>query len=361
MATKARINSLDFIKICATIAIIFHHYEQNLDVHFTDFIDFWNGIFYWGHMVELFFILSGFVMYKMIDRIYNGDISFGRFYFDRYKRFAPLLIITVITFDIVLYAQLCAGLTTTNVSIWHSLLNMLALQSGWVFDNPMIINPQTWYISGLMLCYVMFFLTTYIAKKLKCDPIYLYVFFALFGYGIYTFPIDFPFFNQVGGRGFYPFFWGVVLSIVVHRYDIIKLKYVIPSALIAVLVPALIHCNSPTVMNEYPALMSFVVYPAIIIVFLSKPFIKAFSSRIWAVLGQIQYHVFMWHMVLILCLQLFVHLGLPLDLASKRVMFAFAAFAELFGAFSYFILDKPLQRLLSWMIPQKKTSAEISQ
>lgn len=68
MQEKQRDYTLDFIKICATIIIIFHHYQQVTGAFFENKINFWNGKFYFGYVVELFFILSGFLCFPILTK-----------------------------------------------------------------------------------------------------------------------------------------------------------------------------------------------------------------------------------------------------------------------------------------------------
>lgn len=69
---KKRYGSLDFLKILATVALVFHHYQQVLEVKFDNFINFYDGALYLGVLVELFFILSGFFMLPWVKRILGG-------------------------------------------------------------------------------------------------------------------------------------------------------------------------------------------------------------------------------------------------------------------------------------------------
>lgn len=63
--------SLDFLKVVATIIIVFHHYQQGFGVAFSKF-NFAGGKFYFGYIVELFFVLSGYFTYKYIKKIAGG-------------------------------------------------------------------------------------------------------------------------------------------------------------------------------------------------------------------------------------------------------------------------------------------------
>ncbi len=52
--------SLDVLRIIATILIIFHHYGQVTGLYLEGHINYWNGRFYFGYVVEFFFLLSGY-------------------------------------------------------------------------------------------------------------------------------------------------------------------------------------------------------------------------------------------------------------------------------------------------------------
>ena len=78
------IGNLDAIKIIAAIGIVFHHYQQLTSVKLGGGIEFYGGKFVFGYLVELFFVISGFLtaftysdnqgfirwMYKKIERVF---------------------------------------------------------------------------------------------------------------------------------------------------------------------------------------------------------------------------------------------------------------------------------------------------
>lgn len=66
--------SLDVIRIVATILIVFHHYQQIFAVTYPSGVNYYGGQFYFGYMVELFFVLSGFFMAPYIAKI-QGRLS----------------------------------------------------------------------------------------------------------------------------------------------------------------------------------------------------------------------------------------------------------------------------------------------
>ena len=102
---KKRYGSLDFLKILATVALMFHHYQQILNVKFDNFINFCDGALYLGVLVELFFILSGFFMLPWAKRILGGapGSDFGSFASRRYRRILPMTALTVIVYELICF------------------------------------------------------------------------------------------------------------------------------------------------------------------------------------------------------------------------------------------------------------------
>ena len=152
-----RLCGLDFLKIAATILIVFHHYQQIVGTAYG--ADVFSVNFDLSLMVELFFIISGYLMYRYIGLIESG-LSFPQFYIKRFLRFFPILTICAITMTVFaylyksLYGEFYFGVDT--YSLWTILITSLGIQEGWGITNPGINNP-TWYISYLMLCYIFFY------------------------------------------------------------------------------------------------------------------------------------------------------------------------------------------------------------
>lgn len=57
---KKNIDWLDLLKAVAVTLIVFHHYQQSFGVTFPG-LNFYGGKFYFGNLVEFFFLVSGFV------------------------------------------------------------------------------------------------------------------------------------------------------------------------------------------------------------------------------------------------------------------------------------------------------------
>ena len=90
---KQRFNSLDFLKFILAIIIVFHHYQQVMEVKFEHF-NFFYGRIYFGYAVEFFFIISGFVMAFQVER--KGFGTFRSWMTSKITRILPMAALSII-------------------------------------------------------------------------------------------------------------------------------------------------------------------------------------------------------------------------------------------------------------------------
>lgn len=341
---------LDVIKIAATILIIFHHYQQVTGVTF-DGINFWDGKFAFGYVVELFFVISGYVIYPYIDKINEKGIRLSEFYINRFIRLFPMVLITAIAYELVLYIYVCGmgrdwfGMQPT---LWGTIIDCMMIQCGWGFANPGVNNP-TWYVSVLMLCYVIFYVLVCIAKKCKFDVIYLFIMMLLLGVGVHTYSLELPLLNSDTYRGFYSFFWGLILRRVmpIIQKSIMKHKYVSIFIGIAILsvVPLLLHTEHVTVAHDVNYVITFVYYSVIICLFEMPQVIHLFKYSFLKVLCEISFNVYLWHITLLIATHTVAEIlfeGQIGFLYSYRAMFLFTMGSFVWGGISYYLIEKPI-------------------
>lgn len=121
--------SLDVIKIIATILIVFHHYQQVTGTKFQ-LMNFYDGNFQFGFIVELFFIISGYLTFKYIKKIENGEL-FKDFYLKKAKRLLPLVAISVVVSAIlqIVYKILYSQWYFVDISLFGIISNSLGIQA----------------------------------------------------------------------------------------------------------------------------------------------------------------------------------------------------------------------------------------
>lgn len=351
--TNTRNRALDMLKIFATIFILFHHYQQMCEVVTgLDFSGgFWHGSFYWGYMVELFFLISGYCMLSYVPKIQEG-LTFYRFYGRRAARLLPLMALSgvVSTVLILLYQKMTGSMfLDAQPSLFGMFLQALGIQAGWGFTNPMLNNP-TWYCSVLLLCYIVFYGIVFWSHRLKISPVFGFVFFALLGCGIQNYGLDLPFMNSSTCRGFYAFFAGLLLALLMPVLQ--KCRWAFWFSAVAVILFALEFWQKGGQVGYMPHVLVFIVYPAIVLLLQSKPFGWFSSLPLWEKWDKICYSVFIWHGVMYLLVFLVLE-SFHMDksvMVNRRMMILCAAVLQLIGVSSYYFIENPLnQKMLSWL------------
>lgn len=346
---SSRSYSLDFLKILATIAIVFHHFQQTTGAVYENSINFYGSWFYWGYIVELFFILSGYFLYKYIDVILNNDISLSSWCIRRGKRLLPMVAVSAIVYELILIAYKSVHNTDwfgIIPTIWGTIITALGIQEGWAFPNP-YVNYPVWYISVLLVCYLLFYLLTTLAKKLKCSPFYFYIAIIILGCGTQTYGLSYPLLNSQIARGYYSFFWGLLLAHFIRTYGI-TYKTVISSSLILSFFTVVFVRYPNYAQSNLVFLLTFLVYPSIIILFETKHAKKIFQHKFWGVLGDICFNVYLWHNPMLpLMYTLMAVFNWELDFSKLSVMYLFLIASFAVGTASYYLLEKPLKVLVN--------------
>lgn len=346
---------LDFLKFVATILIVFHHYQQCMEVVFPTGINFFGPFwFYWGWLVELFFMISGYVTFRYVPAIMEGKISLKDWYIKRAGRLLPLVAVSVLVYEALLFIHVpicggCAACNGRNVSLWGALITCLGLQSGGAFGNPMINNP-TWYVSVLLIMYTVFYISTVISRKRKIPVLYTYIFIVLMGCGLITYNINLPFLNAETGRGYSCFFMGLLLAMYVKNYGVsTRLSLLCIVVALAYVYLCVFHYGPMDLHQQF--LLTFVLYPALVIQTESGIFRMLFSHHIWQKLGQYSYNTFIWHAPMLLMLShLCIYWNLKPYLPHRWAMYTFCLVAEIVGIVSHYGIEKPLDRLMKGMM-----------
>lgn len=348
---NTRNHAFDMVKVIATFCILFHHYQQTATrvtgvnisgVHFYDPV-FQPGDFSWGYIVELFFILSGFFMLSYGKKIRAG-MTFYQFYSRRAARLLPLMAVSgvVCAGAQILYDHAYRGtFWDKDPSVFGVVLQALGIQSGWAFQAP-ALNSSTWYCSVLMLCYVIFYAIEYWSNRLNISPSYGFVGMILLGCSIQSYHIDMPFFDDSTGRGYSAFFFGVVFAKLMPLLK--KWQGTIWLSVIAPVVYLVAYYKKDGNLQYMPFLLTFVLYPAILILVQCFPLSLVSRFTFWDGWAKIGYSVFIWHIPCYILLYSAVKfLGMdPTVLVNIPMMLLCAVAMQFVGWLSYRFLEQPL-------------------
>ena len=208
---------LDLLRIIGAVAVAyFFHYKIVLGTSpFKGTIvgDFLNT--YGGYAVELFFVISGFVMWHAYsNRIREGKVRFGKYVIDRIIRLYPQVIIAVVVIVIIMqigYAIYGEPLTdNANISPLAIVLNILGLNGGTLAEaGGMSVNGPTWYVSVLMVCYILYYAIIKLCRGSRIAESVCFAIMIIIGIVLIYHPLQIPFLLMSSGRGYMFFFAGI--------------------------------------------------------------------------------------------------------------------------------------------------------
>ncbi len=346
METK-REYGLDFLKTVATALIVLDHFQLSIGADYR--FPFYPGVgtFDFGYMVELFFLLSGFFTARYVQRIREG-LSFREFFLHRYLRLFPLMAVSAAGWSLLFLLlglhRLGSAWARQLPTLWNLAATALGIQEGWGFASSFINNPL-WYLSVLIFCYIVFYVLVRAAQRLRISPYYLFGLMIFLGAAIRSYCIELPFLNYSMSRGYCSFFAGILLAALLRGRKPGKLVLWLCVLDVAV-ITALMCTDHFALIGDMQHVLTFLYYPALIVLFRSDAAARVFCKPVFGLLGKVSFNVYVWHMSGILIAAALIMRGLiDLNAHPMTVMYLFAVCCFLFGFFSYYCIEKPFARL----------------
>lgn len=351
----------DILKFIAISIIVLHHYQQVANVRFSHGINWSGGDFYWGNLVELFFMVSGYFTFNSIARV-PGKGGLQAFFKKKYLRFLPMLLVCGVSCLVIqyFYSRYTNPEAPFDFTLWNIIASLFGVER-WL-DTGLMINNPMWYVSILLLCLLMFYLVTILAKRHPDGNLVLaYGMMVAFGlfmrYATQTWGVNAPFFNIFIARGFISFFMGLVIAVVFSEEGIIgnRIKSAPFQAFafsVIVLFFALFLVNRPLIVGAGDTLyftLCFVLYPAILAICKNPLLNKLLDHRALKNIGGIAFNMYMWHVPL---LYLFLSFAPALSIPVYRrfVMYGFLAVCFVFAVLSFKLIDTPFARKTSELL-----------
>jgi peptidoglycan/LPS O-acetylase OafA/YrhL len=167
MQDAANIRPLTALRFFAALWVVLFHFWPKLDVPMTPtFVE--KG--YLG--VELFFILSGFILCHVYrTQVEQGRFRYGSFLWARLARVYPLHIATLVGLGGLALVATQAGLPIDkNILSWPSLPANLLMVHAWGFAPVAGWNHPSWSISAEWFAYLSFPLFAWASLALKNRP-----------------------------------------------------------------------------------------------------------------------------------------------------------------------------------------------
>ena len=353
---EKRSYSLDFLKFVLCIGLLWFRYRKYTcpdGIYFGSVLvnEYEKGVDL-RFCIEFFFVLSGFFIYKYMERIQNG-LSIEQFMIKRMIRIIPMLCICTVLLELMIFMLVRTG-NTHGIDIYQPALfgivsACLGVEYGWGLVDAHI-NPESWYLDLLILCYLIFYVIVKLSKRLKINEKYFLILIVVIGAFCTVNEYSLPFLEAYNGRGYVAFFTGGILASYLER-NVISYKHVTIS-LICLLIYGLYHVFWPHYLEYGKSfLVAFFVAPALIILLKTGIAEKIFAWKGWGELGKISFSMYMIHVVVIIgVFNISEALGLSIDYAHETMLMAYVVLVIFLGALMYYCVEKPITVYL-----QKKT------
>lgn len=273
---KNRINNFDVLKIFSATLIVFHHYQQVSDVSF-DGINFYGGKIVWGYLVELFFIISGFLAAMTIRR---GE-SLVKSVAKKISRLLPMAFLAVLSNFVItiIYKHVTSTLLFGETYSYAQVITSLFLvNQGWIIEFFPAINNPIWYLCVLMWVSIVYIFIKNIVKENYRAEIIIslcFVFLGIIGWRLYNkYGFDIAFLHGSDFRGYATFFMGIVLYHIYSRITRRQILY-LSMGLLLVSIFGLLFLG---LCNWYVLVLSF--FPCVVLVAVIIPQINI-PIQIW--------------------------------------------------------------------------------
>ena len=347
-----RIYSLDFLKFIMAILIVFHHYQQYTGMRMVG-INFYEGKIYWGSLVELFFIISGFFAANGIPAL--KESAFKDYIVKKIIRIYPMAMMSVCMTAVAgfVYVKVCGEwFFGIRLTLWKFVNSLLLTFAGGAVNDGLGINDPLWYLCVLMYCYVLLYFLVWFCSRIGVNDIYAFALMVILGLSAVQYGIELPFLNGYTGRGYLAFFLGILLF---RIWNSISHKILLGYSVVVVLLSLIIYIGvySLFIANQREV-FAFVVYPAIMFLALSLDekfdlgFLAAFNF------GALAFEMYIWH-IFGICLLMIVSsaTGSP-DINKYYFMFVYVVILILFAAVMYNFAEKKITKLINDKLNQCK-------
>ncbi len=342
MEESRRFYSLDLLKFVLSILIVFHHFQQDIVVHFR-YINFFDGVFNFAYCVELFFIISGFL--AAMKKKKTSSISLKDYLFQKVRRFFPMSALSVAMMILLELAYFLIngawyhGLKPDIYKVFNSL--MMTFSGGSVLCGRGINNPL-WFVSVLLKCYIIFWIILKLSEKHGFSIVYPSIAMISIGTAVNSYQIDLPFLNEEASRGYAAFFLGILLY---ELYCNVNHKRVsVFSFLILFLCFGLGILDYSTFYHYEWGTYTFIVLPCVL--FATLLFERNCQSEVCIVLGKLSFEIYVWHASFIYLLEIIRSLYPDImDMTDHFVlMMVFTLIVMVFAFLMYRFVEKEADR-----------------
>ncbi|WP_104083283.1 acyltransferase [Cryobacterium sp. Y11] len=289
---RARLDGLTGLRFFAAAWVVLFHFREvsPTTVFAYPVID--PLIRHGAHGVDLFFVLSGFILSHVYLKTFSGKISWAETWSFMAFRFARLYPVHLVTFLMMASLYVAEQVVTGQSSAqserfsWQSVLSTLTLTHAW-FPGVQTPNLPAWSISAEWFAYLLFPLLCVLIRRMW-GPVLA---FAVAGMGLALLQ---SFSTSDLGRVMAGFLIGMAAYQVAHRHSasLARLRYLGCATALLIIIWA--------VTSEAPRMELGLVLFAVLIIALANEgdwLARLLSLRTLVYFGEVSYALYMFHWV----------------------------------------------------------------
>lgn len=304
---------------------------------------------YGGYVVELFYVISGFVMYiAYSERIRDGKTQFTKYLIDRIVRLYPAMIISVIVTIIPMwlgYAMYNEAVANDSaVTLLAIFLNLLGLNGGTVSGQTSLtsVNGPSWYITVLLICYLLFYGIIKLCRGSKGAENVVFMVMIILGIFFYINSMNIPMMFVCCTRGYIFFFIGVFLAQIYGKSNWISNIVMCATSIIMVWM-YFFASQHKLFISDSLEFGLFVVCPIVMFFIGFFPLEYICSNVVVKFLGGISFGIFLWNLPVFICVKFFERfMGESFTYGSVTTYIIIVAINCIVGVLSYILVDKLL-------------------
>lgn len=314
MKVSNKIEELDSIRGLAALVVVIFHLPK-----WSPVLD--HGLINNGHlMVELFFVLSGFVIYNAYSDKINSWKDLLRFQFLRLGRLYPVHLLFLFAFvliELIRYmAFVLMGMKSHTagqafmVNNLSAFIKNILLISSVLPNQPLTFNVPAWSISVEFYTYLVFALIIVFGKRIR-----IYFVFLLMALSLFLLDSDMDFGFSTLLSCFAGFFMGCVVAELLRKIEIKVSGYLLPVCFLSIIM--FLSFKGEGVSSSWMYLLTAFLLISLVLseesvfrdILNSKPFL-------W--LGSVSYSVYMSHSMVIWFVNQFIRFVLkPSEITIK--------------------------------------------
>lgn len=164
------------------------------------------------------------------------------------------------------------------------------------------------------------------------------------GVFVCAFDLKLPFLNVYAGRGYYAFFFGVIVARILGKREI---GFKGSLCTLVLLVGMICGWRYVGIVPEWGRnfLFAFLFYPVLVLFMVSRPMRKLLNFKLLGGLGEATYDVYIWHVPMMLAMYVvFEKFGIHYNLDYYKCLCGFVGGTFVVGIVSHYLVDAPIQK-----------------